>query len=71
MSQCGASCVIQTGGGCPLKNQLQTGEKKKRRTKHRVRFTTYVNVYNSKSCKRRPHHKTHKKLPKNCKNVSK
>ena len=65
MSQCDASCLPpQTGG---KRNTLQGGKRSTR--KKRVRFTRYVNVYNHKTCKRRRHHKTHKKLPKNCANA--
>ena len=74
MSQCiTSSCGPQTGGGCPcqLRNALKGGKMRKRRTKGRVRFASYVKVCNSTSCKRRRYRKTHKKLPKNCKNVSK
>lgn len=62
MSQCGATCLPPQMGG--KRNTVKGGHKRKR-----VRFTRYVNVYNHKTCKRRRHRKTHKKLPKNCANA--
>ena len=72
MSQCSiSSCaILQSGGACPclFKNTLKGGTLKGNKSKKRVRFTKYVKICNNKSPKWRKHRKTHKKLPKNCKN---